>query len=98
VAHVHEIVSSIRSINPAARIFVLGLYNPYRRTPLRAWLDEQVDRWDARLITRFAAMDEVTVLRICDLLDRDDRISTLDHFHPGARGYAEIAERIAAAL
>lgn len=98
VARVQRVVATIREVNPAARIYLLGLYNPYRRTSAGAWIDRQVNRWDARLIERFAADRGVTVVRICDLLRRDDRISALDHFHPGAVGYAAIAERIASSL
>ena len=93
-AKVERLVARVRRINPAARICVLGLYNPYQS----AWLDEQVNRWDARLIARFAATRDVTVIRICDLLDRADRISSIDRFHPGAAGYAAIAQRIVSSL
>lgn len=98
LAHLEEIVETLRRLNPAARVYILGLYNPYRHTNLRAWLDRQVNLWDARLIARFADTPAVTVVRICDLLDSDDRISTLDHFHPGAAGYRAIAERVAASI
>lgn len=93
-ARVERLVARVRRINPAARICVLGLYNPYR-TP---WIDQQVNLWDARLIARFAAMRDVTVIRICDVLDRADRISSIDRFHPGATGYAAIAQRIVTSL
>lgn len=95
---VQRIVTTIREVNPSARIFLLGLYNPYRHSRLGAWLDAQVNRWDARLIARFAEDRGVTVVRICDLLQRDDRISTLDRFHPGVEGYAAIASRIASSM
>lgn len=98
LAKVAGVVAEVRRVNPAAQIYVLGLYNPYRHSALAAFLDTQVNLWDAQLIERFAASRRVTVIRVCDLLDRDDRISTLDHFHPGAGGYKAIAERIAAAL
>ena len=94
IARVRRVVDGIRELNPAARIYLLGLYNPYRA----AWLDAQVNRWDARLITEFAAERDVTVLRICDLFARGNRISRVDHFHPGALGYEAIAMRIAASL
>jgi len=94
IARVRRVVDRIRELNPAARIYLLGLYNPYRAT----WLDAQVNRWDARLITEFAAERDVTVLRICDLFARGQRISSVDHFHPGVRGYEAIAMRIATAL
>jgi len=95
---VARVVSDIQHINANAHIYVIGLYNPYRHSSLAAFLDRQVNLWDAGLITRFASMRRVTVIRVCDLLDRDDRISTLDRFHPGTNGYAAIAARIAAAF
>jgi lysophospholipase L1-like esterase len=98
LANVERIVETVRELNPAARVYLLGLYNPYRHTPLRSWLDRQVNLWDARLIGRFAAARGVTVVRICDLLEQDGRISRLDHFHPGAAGYRAIAERIASSM
>jgi lysophospholipase L1-like esterase len=98
LGRVQRVVDRLREVNPAARIYLLGLYNPYRRTRVGAWLDQQVNRWDARLIERFAASRGVMIIRICDLLQRDDRVSALDHFHPGAEGYAVIAERLASSL
>jgi len=95
---VQRIVGTLLEINPAARIYVLGLYNPYRRSANGAWLDRQVHHWDARLITHFAANREVRVTRICDLLERDDRISALDRFHPGGEGYTAIAARIVSSM
>ena len=95
---VEQIVSTMHGLNPGARIYVLGLYNPYRRSAAGKALDRQVNLWDARLIARFAASRHLTVVRICDLLNGDDRISSLDRFHPGSRGYELIAERIVSSL
>jgi lysophospholipase L1-like esterase len=92
------LVGRIERQNPAARIYVLGLYDPYRRSSLRNWLDRQVNLWDAAVIARFADSRNLVVVRICDLLDRDDRLSAIDHFHPGGRGYLAIAKRIASSL
>jgi lysophospholipase L1-like esterase len=92
---VEQVVHLVRQMNPSARIYLLGLYNPYQRTSRGPWIDTQVNLWDAGLIRRFADMPEVTVIRIADLLVRTDRISPIDHFHPGSLGYAAIARRIA---
>lgn len=89
-ARIAAIVTSIHDLNPSAGIYLLGLYDPYR-TP---FLDEQVAHWDARLIERFARDRAVDVVRIADVVTT----SPIDHFHPGATGYAAIAGRIAPAL
>jgi lysophospholipase L1-like esterase len=85
------IVDRIHDTNPAARIVLLGLYNPYRKP----FLDEKVARWDSCLIARFAPDRAVDVIRIADLFEYTQRLSPIDHFHPSAEGYALIAARIA---
>ncbi|MGZ8832119.1 MAG: GDSL-type esterase/lipase family protein [Thermoanaerobaculia bacterium] len=95
MARVNNVVHRIHALNPTARIFILGLYNPYRRSGIGSFLDRQVNAWDSLLIGRFAADPSVSVIRIADLFQFADRLSPLDHFHPSADGYALIAERIA---
>jgi lysophospholipase L1-like esterase len=90
IARIASIVAAIHRINPVARVYLLGLYDPYK-TP---FLDEQVAHWDAKLIERFARNRAVDVVRIADVVS----VSPLDHFHPGAAGYAAIAKRVAPAL
>ena len=98
LARIDRLVARMREINPAARVYLLGLYNPYRRSSVGGWLHRQVNLWDARLITRFASARGVLVLRICDLLEREERISTADRFHPGSSGYQAIASRIVSSM
>jgi len=92
-----RVIAKIRCENPKAQIALLGLYNPYRETKIGAWADEQIARWDGRIITRFAGWRGVNVIRIADLLDERRAISPLDHYHPSAAGYRAIAERIRSA-
>jgi lysophospholipase L1-like esterase len=91
IDRVAVIVDRIHAANPAARVVLLGLYDPYG-TP---FLDEQIARWDSRLIARFAGDRAVDVVRIADLFAYTARLSPIDHFHPGAEGYALIAARVA---
>ena len=88
---VAAIVTRLHTINPEARIYLLGLFDPYRLPEL----DRQVAIWDSSLIARFAEDADVDVVRIADLFIYTLRLSSLDHFHPGAAGYAAIATRIA---
>ena len=95
LSRVDRIIRLIRDINPAARLYVLGLYNPYRHSALSDFLDHQVALWDSALIAQFANRPDVDVVRIADLFEFVPRLSSLDHFHPSRAGYALIAERIA---
>lgn len=91
---VERVITRIRRENPAARIVLLGLYNPYRSTRMGEWLDEQIARWDGRIIDRFASCRAVNVVRIADLVDEPRALSPVDHYHPSALGYRAIAERV----
>jgi lysophospholipase L1-like esterase len=91
-ARVQRVVAAIRRENHSARIYLLGLYNPYRAS----WLDPHIARWDSRLIRAFAETPGVTVIRIADLIDTPGMISAIDRFHPSGAGYRAIAGRIAA--
>ena len=94
LTRIEMIVGRIHRVNPSARIVLLGLYNPYGL----AALDRKVNEWDARLIERFQRRRYVDVVRIADEMRTDGTISPIDRFHPSARGYGLIANRIAPLL
>jgi len=87
-------VDTIRAANPRARIFVIGLYNPFITTPMGKMLTPFVNEWNAKLVERFAKDPNLVVVQTADLFTWRDRLS-LDRFHPGDEGYAMIARRIA---
>jgi lysophospholipase L1-like esterase len=86
-------VTAIRSANPTARIFVIGLYNPFGSTPMGGMLTALVSEWNAKLIEKFARDPNVVIVQTSDIFRWRDRLS-LDQFHPGDEGYALIARRI----
>lgn len=92
-----DAVKVVRTANPRARIFIIGLYNPFVATPFGPQLSALVNRWNARLVERFGSDPNLTVVQTSDLFAYHDRLS-LDRFHPGAEGYALIARRIADAI
>jgi lysophospholipase L1-like esterase len=87
-------VKAVRAANPNARIFVIGLYNPFFNTPFGRALTPFVNDWNAKLIERFASDPNLVVVQTSDLFNWRDRLS-FDRFHPGNEGYAMIARRIA---
>jgi lysophospholipase L1-like esterase len=92
-----KIVAIVREANPKARIFLIGLYNPFVATPFGANLSAMVTRWNAREAERFAGDTNLTVVPTADIFSHHDRLS-FDRFHPSDEGYALIARRIADAL
>lgn len=97
LTRIEEAVERIRAVNPTARIFFIGLYNPFVETPQGAELSSLVSRWNARLLERFADDANFTLVQTSDIFSHRDRLS-VDRFHPGREGYALIARRIADAI
>lgn len=94
---VDQSVRAIRTANPTARIFVIGLYNPFSSTPYGKILTPFVNRWNSLLVERFASDPNVVVVQTSDIFAYRDRLS-FDRFHPGQEGYSLIARRIADAI
>ncbi len=94
---IESAIETIRRANPKARIFFIGLYNPFVSTPMGRQLTSLVNRWNARLLERFGTDPEFTLVATADLFSHRDRLA-LDRFHPGGEGYQLIARRIADGL
>jgi lysophospholipase L1-like esterase len=97
IDRIEKAVKVIRAVNPAGRIFIVGLYNPFAATPFGPQLTALVNRWNAKLIDHFASDTNVTIVETSDLFSHRDRLS-FDRFHPNQDGYALIARRIAESL
>lgn len=91
---ISELVKTVRAANPRARIYVIGLYNPFTGTPVGNALTPLVVRWNGRLAQRFAGDPNIVVVQTSDLFEWRDRLS-VDRFHPSGEGYELIARRIA---
>jgi lysophospholipase L1-like esterase len=97
MSRVEEIVAGVRANSPKARIFVIGLYNPFIRTPFGATLTPLVTQWNSMLMQRFANDPNVVIVQTSDIFAYRERLSA-DQFHPGSEGYELIARRIADAI
>lgn len=97
IAKIETAIERVRNVNPKARIFFIGLYNPFVGTPMGAELTKLVNRWNARLLEDFGGDPDFTVVQTVDLFSHKDRLA-LDRFHPGGEAYELIARRIADSL
>ena len=91
-------VADLHRINPRARVLLLGGYTPIPEERVALFLEPIIALWDAALILQFVDDPLVSVVRLSDILDRPERLSTLDSFHPGSEAYQKAARRIAGLL
>lgn len=94
---VERIVARVRAENTNGRIFIVGLYNPFRGSPVGDRVSPLVARWNSHLIGAFANDANIEIVQTADLFSHRDRLS-LDRFHPNGEAYGLIARRIADAL
>lgn len=98
VERVAQVVAAIRQLNPDAPILILGGYDPIPDNPLKRGIDRYLKRWDDLLDDRFANDPLIDIVKVSDIIDGSAKLSPIDHFHPGAAAYHDIAQRIAQML
>jgi lysophospholipase L1-like esterase len=98
LVRLESIVTELRRLNPDAHIFLLGGYNPVPKHSDSVLIDQYLDIWDQTLASRFERDPRISVVRLSDIINGPERLSRLDHFHPGGAAYAEAAKRIASKL
>ena len=97
LGRIESIVADIHSINPNARVLLLGGYNPVPRHEWAPTINQYLGMWDVTLAARFEEDPRVAVVKMADIVT-PQRLSRYDSFHPGAAAYQEAAKRIAAML
>lgn len=95
LALVAGVVQELRGLNPDAPILILGGYNPIPDHPLKSAINRYLKRWDNMLDDRFASDPRIDIVKLSDIIDGADKLSPIDHFHPGAGAYRDAAHRIA---
>lgn len=98
LTNLRKCVAELHSINPTARILILGAYAPVHDERTAVLLRPLVVLWDAALEAQFASDSLVSIVRMSDIVDRPGRLSSIDSFHPGGNAYQQTAARIAALL
>ncbi|OMP67368.1 SGNH/GDSL hydrolase family protein [Domibacillus epiphyticus] len=97
--NVDGILSSIRSQNTEANVFLIGLYNPFIDMEDANTTSQIVRDWNERSADISAKYPKAVFVPTFDLfqLKVEDYLYT-DNFHPNSEGYQLIAERVAALL
>lgn len=91
-------VAELHRINPKAKILILGAYVPVAQEKIAVLLEPIAALWDTALMAQFLDDPLVSVVRMSDIVNRPERLSTVDSFHPGGEAYQEMARRIAVLL
>ncbi len=97
LGRIETIVGELHTINPDARVLLLGGYNPVPRHQYAPLINQYLGLWDTALAARFDADQRVAVVKMNDIVT-PQRLSRYDSFHPGAAAYREAAKRIAVML
>jgi len=99
IGNLRAILSTLREVNPAAPICLVGLYNPFGEDASTSRLSDSVIlSWNAAAQEAALSFPGVSIVPTFDLFFRRPERLAADRFHPNRRGYEAIAQRIAQAL
>ncbi|TCS96478.1 SGNH/GDSL hydrolase family protein [Hazenella coriacea] len=89
------ILSEIRKLNPDARIYMFGLYNPFGDLAEEKRSSRLAAEWNETMHTISAQYDQVVVVPTFDLFQlQPNAYLYSDHFHPNEQGYSRMATRL----
>ncbi len=93
---IHQVMTSIRSINEDAGIVLVGLYNPFGRVFIDTDDDEEIVRaWNKRAEEVVSSFDRAVFVNIESTFgEGSDNLFYEDQFHPNNLGYEQMAKRI----
>jgi lysophospholipase L1-like esterase len=96
IKNINTILTDIRSANTDARIFLIGLYNPFIQLSDSDITSKVVLDWNYKTAEEVSKFPKAVFVPTYDLfqLKMDDYLYT-DQFHPNTEGYKVIAERVA---
>ncbi|WP_245622810.1 GDSL-type esterase/lipase family protein [Lysinibacillus contaminans] len=95
-----KIIASIREKNPTVPLLLIGFYNPFSIVTQEAnEFDTIITEWN-RMIENIASKDtNACYVSVEDLFDSNEElVYHTDFFHPNAKGYDKMTERIVASM
>ena len=96
-SNLDAILGGLRSENPAGRILLLLLYNPFGEAELGAAGSATIVDWNAAA-EKIALAHGVRTIPTFDIFEGHPERLSRDHFHPNEEGYRLIAGRVQEAM
>lgn len=94
-----SILSTLRSVNKDAPIYLIGLYNPFNDLENSSITSKIVRDWNNETAEACAAFTNVIYVPTYDIFQQNiQSFLYSDHFHPNTKGYQLMAERVAALI
>lgn len=93
--NIQNIMAKIKNINPEARVYYIGLYNPFIDLPQFEGSTDLIQEWNAEVFRLAEQNDGVTFVSTFDLFENGvGRFLSADFYHPNEAGYTRIAKHI----
>ncbi|MEH7381876.1 GDSL-type esterase/lipase family protein [Bacillus sp. JJ1533] len=96
----HKVLENIRKLNSDGEIVLVGLYNPFGWfIDLSTEINTIVDNWNDGSKTILSEFDKTKFVEVDDVFSQtSDNLLAEDEFHPNAKGYELMSERIFEAI
>lgn len=94
-----EILTTIRSTNKEAPIYLIGLYNPFSDLENSAATSKIVRNWNYASAETSSAFAKTIFVPTYDIFQQNVQTYLYsDHFHPNKQGYELMADRVASLI
>ncbi|WP_445486522.1 SGNH/GDSL hydrolase family protein [Niallia sp. 03133] len=92
-------LSTLRSVNKKAPIYLMGLYNPFNDLDNHAATSKVVRDWNNESAEISAGYSTIIFVPTYDIFQQNVQTFLYsDHFHPNTKGYQLMAERVASLI
>lgn len=97
--NLHSILTKLRSVNEDAPIYLMGLYNPFSDLEDSDLSSKVVRDWNNESAEISAGFNHTIFVPTYDIFQQNVQTFLYsDHFHPNAKGYQLMAERVASLI